>query len=100
VTGRWQESKQMMSGLRPRMDAFLKPVLGALRVLFLEVTGVVYLCLSLTFVGAFLREYHKFTSHQSSIEHVVLAGVFAAMFVYFGISSLWRARQKRSRSQA
>ena len=71
--------------------------MGTLRVLFLEVSGFIFLCFTVFIVSAFVREYRKYTMHQVGPERVVLAGAIGAMFLYFGLSSFWRARRKRSR---
>jgi hypothetical protein len=70
--------------------------LKTLRVLFLEVSGFVFISFTVIVVSAFLREYRKYAMHQAGLERVVLAGVVSAMFFYFGLSSFWRARRKRS----
>lgn len=100
ATRKWRTNRGVMSDWRKRTRAFLKPVLLTLRVLFLEATGLIFLCLSLTVFVALWREYHKYLSHESSLERVVLAGVVSLMFLYFGLTSFWRAWRKRSRSQA
>jgi hypothetical protein len=35
--------------------------------------------------------------HQVGVHRVILAGAVGTMFLYFGLSSFWRARRKRSR---
>jgi type VI protein secretion system component VasK len=72
-------------------------VAGTLRVLFLEVSGFVFISFTVIIVSAFFREYRKYELHQVGLERVLLAGVIGAMFLYFGLSSFWRARRKRSR---
>jgi hypothetical protein len=90
-------NKRIFRGVRSGATAFLSSVLGTLRVLFLEVSGFVFLCFCVIIVSAFLREYRKYAMHQAGVERVVLAGAIGVMFFYFGLSSFWRARRKRSR---
>ncbi len=71
--------------------------MGTLHVLFLEVSGLIFICFSITVVGAFFREYRKYALHQVGLERVVLAGAIGSMFLYFGLNSFWRARRKRTR---
>ena len=84
----------MFRGARTGISGFLKPVIAALRVLFLEVSGFIFLCFSAIIVSAFVHEYRKYAMHHIGLERVVLAGAVGAMFLYFGVSSFWRARQK------
>jgi hypothetical protein len=90
-------NKRIFRGVRSGATAFLGSVLGTLRVLFLEVSGFVFLCFCVIIVSAFLREYRRYEMHQAGMERVVLAGAIGIMFFYFGLSSFWRARRKRSR---
>jgi hypothetical protein len=70
--------------------------MSTLHVLFLEVSGLIFICFSVMIVSAFFREYRKYATHQVGLERVVLAGAIGSMFLYFGLSSFWRARRKRS----
>src|SRR5581483_1453017 len=55
--------------------------------LWLEVTGFVFLCLSIIGAGAFFHEYSKFRAGQTSSGRVVLAILFTLSFGWFGVSS-------------
>jgi hypothetical protein len=90
-------NSRVARGVRAGVSGFLKPVMHALRVLFLEVSGFVFLCISVTIVSAFIHEYRQYAIRQTGLERVILAGVIGVMFIYFGVSSFWRAHQKRSR---
>jgi hypothetical protein len=90
-------NQRVLRGVRSGAVAFLGSVLGTLRVLFLEVSGFIFLCFTVILVSAFLREYRKYATHQVGVERVILAGAIGTMFLYFGLSSFWRARRKRSR---
>jgi len=90
-------NKRYLRGFQSGAAAFWITLKGTLRVLFLEVSGLMFLTFTAVIVSAFLREYRKFAVHQVGLERVVLAGVVGAMFLYFGLSSFWRARRKRSR---
>ncbi len=99
---RWLRGKpgrntRMFRGVRSGVSGFLKPVLAVLRVLFLEISGFIFLCFSVIIVSAFIREYRKYAMHQAGLERVILAGGVGVIFFYFGVSSFWWARQKRSR---
>jgi hypothetical protein len=90
-------NKRFLRGFQSGATAFLGSVIGTLRVLFLEVSGFIFISFTVIIVGAFVREYRKYVTHQVGMERVVLAGAISAMFLYFGVSSFWRARRKRSR---
>jgi hypothetical protein len=65
-----------------------------LRILWLEVTGFVFL--TLAFIGgvALSREYAKYETGRVGPGRVVLAVCFTLTFAWFGVSSFWRARRK------
>jgi len=65
-----------------------------LHVLWLEVTGLLFLFLSLVGAAAAVREYHRHLVGTASVGKVLLASVFAVLFGYFGVSSFWRSRKK------
>ena len=65
-----------------------------LGILWLEVTGFVFLFLA--FIGgvALSREYIKYQAGSVGPGKVILAVCFTLMFAWFGVSSFWRARRK------
>jgi hypothetical protein len=90
-------NQRYFRGLRAGASAFLTTLANTLRVLFLEVSGFIFLLFTAMIVSAFYREYRKYELHQAGLERVVLAGVVGVMFLYFGVSSFWRARRRDSR---
>ena len=95
LRGKPGRNERVFHGLRSGASAFLKALASTLRVLFLEVSGFIFLCFSVAVVSAFFREYKKYEMHQAGLERVILVGAIGAMFLYFGLSSFWRARRKR-----
>ena len=79
-----------LNGLRVTARSFGR-VLG---ILWLEVTGFVFLSLALIGGLAFAREYAKFEAGKTGSGRVVLAICFTLTFAWFGVSSFWRARRK------
>ncbi len=65
-----------------------------LHVLWLEVTGLLFLFLAVVGGGAAIRQYHRYQTGASGSGKVVLAGAFALIFAYFGLSSFWSSRRK------
>jgi hypothetical protein len=66
-----------------------------LHILFLEVTGFLFVCLTVGFGSVAIREYHKYKAGAAPQYKVALAALFTVMFFWFGVSSFWRARRKR-----
>lgn len=69
------------------------------RILWLEVTGLFFAVFALMGVGAAWRQWDKIRTGQSSapMSHVGVALAFSAMFVYFSLSSFWRARRESAK---
>ena len=65
-----------------------------LHVLWLEVTGLLFLVLALVGGGAAVRQYHRYVAGTAGLGRTVLASAFALVFAYFGVSSFWRSRRK------
>jgi len=62
-------------------------------VLWLEVTGFLFLCLAVVGAGAAVREFRHYLHGQSSAGRVGIAIAFTLLFIYFGINSFWRSRK-------
>ena len=62
--------------------------------LWLEVTGLIFLVMALSFGGATVREYGKYHAGHAGLGWVVVAIFFTVMFAWFGVSSFWRVRRK------
>jgi hypothetical protein len=97
LRGKPGRNKKLFGGVRAGVSGFVKPLMSVLRVLFLELSGVMFLFFSLAVSVAFFREYKKYAMHEVGWERLALAGAVGAMFLYFGVSSFWQARRKRSR---
>src|SRR5882672_7508484 len=82
----------LLSGVRATAASVGK----VLHVLWLEVTGFIFLCLGLIGAGAGLHEYRKYGLGSGDPNKIWAAGIFTVLFAYFGISSFWRARRKRA----
>jgi type VI protein secretion system component VasK len=65
--------------------------------LWLEVTGVIFLILALSFAGATVKEYEKYHAGGAGSSRLVIAICFTVTFAWFGLSSFWRARRKSQR---
>jgi len=61
--------------------------------LWLEVTGFLFIVLSLIGGGATVREYQYYAAGKVSAGKFVVAAVFTVLFLYFGIESFVRSRR-------
>ncbi|PSH03115.1 MAG: hypothetical protein CXZ00_13885 [Acidobacteria bacterium] len=96
LRGTGGRNTRILGALWSGVMALLRSVLASVRVLFLQVSGFIFICFSIIFVSAFVHEFRKYVEHQVGMPRVVVAGAIGAMFFYFGMSSFWRARRKRS----
>jgi len=85
---RWMAA--VWRGLRVTTASFGR-VLG---ILWLEVTGFVFLSLAGIGALAFTREYAKFEAGKTGPGRMILAVCFTLTFAWFGVTSFWRARRK------
>jgi len=72
----------------------LRSVTRVLHVLWLEVTGLLFLTLAVVGAGAAVREYHRRSLGTASTGKMLLAAGFALLFTYFGVNSFWRSRRR------
>ena len=89
--GRSRLGGALWSGARATAASFGR----IFHILWLEVTGFIFLSLGIVGALAGVREYHKFGTDQANPNKIWAAGIFAVLFVYFGITSFWRARKSR-----
>ena len=66
---------------------------GVVRVLWLEVTGFLFLVLTVIGAGATWREYRHYARGEAVSGKVAVGVVFTLMFLYFGLNSFWRSRK-------
>lgn len=71
---------------------------NVLHQLWLELVGVLFLVMALSFVGASFKEYGKYHAGQVGVGRVAVTVGFAVTFVWFGVSSFWRVHKKKQRS--
>lgn len=64
------------------------------RVLWLEVTGFLFLVLGVIGAGATWREYHHYSRGEAGAGKLAAGALFTFLFVYFGVNSFWRARKR------
>lgn len=64
--------------------------------LWLEVTGFVFLAMAGIGGVALSREYVKYQAGKTGPARLVIAVCFCLTFGYFGLSSFWRVRRRKS----
>lgn len=72
----------------------LRSVGRVAHVLWLEVTGLLFIVLAVVGGGAAVRQYHRYQAGTSGVGKIALAATFALVFAYFGVSSFWRSRKR------
>jgi hypothetical protein len=68
-----------------------------LHVLWLEVTGLIFLVMALSGGVESVHEYAKYQAGRAGLGRVVVAICFTLTFAWFGVSSFWRVRRKGKR---
>ena len=89
-------NSRLLRGLQAGVSGFAGPLRNVIRVLFLEVSGFIFLFIALAMATGFVREYKKYAVHEVGAGRVILTGAVGCMFLYFGVSSFWQARRRRS----
>lgn len=95
LRGQPGRNKRILSGVQAGARSFAEPLKGVLRVIFHQVSGLVFLLISLSLAGASLHEYQRYQMHEEGWQRMALAGVLGCMFLYFSVTSFLRARRKR-----
>ena len=90
---RGRTGSRVLQGLWAGGNAFLRTAQRVAKVLWLEVTGLVFLFFSIAGAFACTHEYRAYVAGKIGPGRAILAGVFAFVFAYFGLSSFWNARK-------
>jgi hypothetical protein len=91
--GRSRTLSAIMSAVKTTASSFLRVA----HQLWLEVTGVIFLIMALSFGGATFKEYGKYHAGQVGLGRLAAALCFTLTFTWFGLSSFWRVRRKSQR---
>jgi hypothetical protein len=93
MAGRSRRFNAAMSAVRATAQSFAH--IGHL--LWLEVTGTVFLAMAAFGGVAFVREYTKYTAGRATAGRLAIAVCFTLTFAWFGLSSFWRVHRKSHR---
>jgi len=91
--GRNRTLNAVMSGVRTTGRSFGR----AAHQLWLEVTGVIFLIMALSFGGASVKEYGRYHVGGAGPGRLATTVVCTLTFAWFGLSSFWKARSKSHR---
>lgn len=94
VAGRKSGENRWVRAFYRGGSATLKSVGHVVHALWLEVTGFLFLVLSVIGAGATVREFRRYQIGITSQGKVALAAVFTLLFLYFGVNSFWRSTRK------
>jgi hypothetical protein len=72
----------------------LSSLARAARLLFLQVTGLLFVAFAIAGSIALVDEYRAYAAGKMGPERALLALAFVLLFAWFGVSSFWRARGK------
>ena len=95
VAGQQAGRNRIVSAFAKAARATARSFGNVLHQLWLEITGFVFLAFALIGVTALVRELNSYHSGKGTTAHVAAAAGFTAVFAWFGISSFWRARNRR-----
>jgi hypothetical protein len=93
AAARGKAAGRMTAGVARGMGGFLRPFRRVGGILWLEVTGSLFLLPVVAFAPALWRIRASWAHGPDHRTFLVTAGVMA-MFLYLGVSSFWRARRR------
>ena len=93
MAGRSRRVNAAMSAIRATARSFAH----VMHLLWLEVTGTVFLGMAVIGGVALAREYAKYSAGRATAGRVAVAVCFTLTFAWFGLSSFWRVRRKSQR---
>jgi len=93
VAGRQARKSRTLSAIMGGVRTTVRSFSRALHQLWLEVTGTLFLTIAAFGVIALIREYMKYQAGRGTIGRVAVAVCFTLTFVWFGLTSFWRARK-------
>jgi hypothetical protein len=82
--------------MRERLKIIFGDFLKALRQLWLEFIGGIFLLLGVVFIVAAIQEYRKYvTTPEIGTGRFFLVLLSSAVMLFFALESFWRARKSR-----
>jgi hypothetical protein len=97
VAGQQAQRSRTFNALMGAARTTARSFTRALHQLWLEVTGVIFLLMALSFAGATFKEYGKYHAGQAGPAGLGITILCTLTFGWFGLSSFWKARRKSQR---
>src|SRR5215472_3670133 len=94
IAGRKSGENRWVRAFYRAGEAVAGSVGRVVHVLWLEVTGFLFLVLAIIGGGAAVREYHRYIAGNATVGRVGIAAAFTLLFLCFGVESFVRARRK------
>lgn len=98
VAGKQAGRNRTLNAIKSAARATAKSFAHVIHVLWLEVVGVIFFVMALSFAGASVKEYGKYHAGQIGPGRVEVAALFAILFAWFGLSSFLRVHRKSKRT--
>jgi hypothetical protein len=98
VAGKQAGRNRTLSAFGKAARATARSFGNVLHQLWLEMVGVLFLVMALSFGSASVKEFGKYHAGQVGAGRVAVTVAFAVTFAWFGVSSFWRVRKKKQRS--
>jgi hypothetical protein len=98
VAGQQAGRNRTVSAFAKAARATARSFGNVLHQLWLEMVGVLFLVMALSFGSASVKEFGKYQAGQVGAGRVAVTICFAVTFAWFGVSSFWRVRKKKQRS--
>src|SRR5690349_280727 len=90
VAGRLAKRNRWYRATTTAVGTVFRSVRSVLRVLWLEITGLIFVFFAVTGVSDAWREYHK----HGFVSGKLVAGVcFSVLFAWYAVTSFWRTRR-------
>jgi hypothetical protein len=93
AAGRMAARHPYVRAARLALAATGRTLLRTFRQLGLEITGFFFLVFAALGGFAAYREYPALQSGEGSVARMAIISVFTMTFLWFGVTSLWRARR-------
>jgi hypothetical protein len=97
VTGQQMQGSRTFNAVMGAARTTARSFARAMHQLWLEVTGVIFLIMALSFAGATFKEYGKYHAGQAGPGRLWLVILCTVAFTWFGLSSFWKVRRKSQR---
>ena len=97
VAGQQAGRSRTLNAIKNAVATTVRSFAHAMHLLWLEVTGTLFLAIAAFGAIALVREYMKYEAGHATARRVAVATCFTVTFAWFGLSSFWKVRRKSQR---